>query len=189
VIARQRIASSLTASPWVAPRPVIHRWLRHPYTHNDVLEEAIVKPMPKKATLAGVGAAGVLALALAVPAVASAQDPSGSPSATPSSSASASPSDREQHRAARQQKLVEGLAAELGIPQDKVAAALEKVQQQLENEARTERQNQLKQRLDQAVSEGKITQEQADAILKASEAGVLGGLGGPGRGHGPGPGR
>ena len=151
------------------------------------------KPISRKAVLIGSGAA-VLAVGIAVPAVASATDPSGSP--TPSASASASASDREQKQADRDQqqadrrdKLAEGLAAELGVSKDRVLAALEKVEAQLRADARTEHLAGLKERLDAAVTEGKITREQADAILKAAEEGVL--PGGPhGLGdRGPGPGR
>ena len=110
---------------------------------------------PKKLALVGGGAA-VLALGIAVPAVAFAD-----PTPTPSSSASTDPGTREDRRAEHRDKLAEALAKELGIDQAKVAAALDKVDEQM----------------------------RADAILKASEAGVLGGpdgLGGPGR-HGRGP--
>ncbi|GIJ81214.1 hypothetical protein SAMN05443287_10910 [Micromonospora phaseoli] len=43
-----------------------------------------------------------------------------------------------------------------------------------------ERTEALAERLAQAVEDGKLTQEQADAITAAVEAGVLGGWGGPG---------
>ncbi|WBB54322.1 hypothetical protein [Verrucosispora sp. WMMD573] len=43
-----------------------------------------------------------------------------------------------------------------------------------------ERQEALAERLAQAVEDGKLTQEQADAITAAVEAGVFGGWGGPG---------
>ncbi len=137
----------------------------------------------RKAVLIGAGAAA-LALGVAVPAVASATDPSGSPSP----SASASASDREQKRTDRRDKLAEGLAAELGVSKERVLAALDKVEGQLEADARTQRLAGLKERLDAAVTEGKLTREQADAILKAAEAGVLpGGPHGPGGHGGPGP--
>ena len=133
--------------------------------------------VPRKVLLAGSGAAVALALGIAVPAVALAQDP------TPSPSTSASAADPEQRRAERRDQLAEALATELGISKEKVAAALEKVLGQLDQEAKAERLAQLKERLATAVSEGKLTQTQADAILKAAEEGVL--PGGPG-GHGPG---
>ncbi len=142
-------------------------------------------PISRKALLIGSGVAA-LALGIAVPAVASATDPSGSPSP----SASAEAPDRDQKRTDRRDKLAEGLAAELGVSKERVLAALEKVEGQLEADARTQHLAGLKERLDAAVSEGKLTREQADAILKAAEAGVLPGgphgLGGH-RGGGPGP--
>jgi hypothetical protein len=139
--------------------------------------------VPKKLALAA-GGAGALALAVAVPAVAFAQDP------TPTPSSSTPAQDEGRARAQeRRDKLAEALATELGLEKEKVAAALEKVDEQLRAEAQTERQNALKERLATAVTEGKLTQEEADAILKAAEAGVLSGgpdgMGGrgPGRGH------
>ena len=144
----------------------------------------------RKVGLVGLGAAGVLAAAIAVPAVASAQDPTPSPSGSSSAPANPNaPANPDQKRAERKAKLAEGLAKELGISQDKVQAALDKVQQQLETQAKADHQAALKTQLDKAVTDGKLTREQADAILKATEAGVLPGLGGgPGHGHG-GPGR
>jgi hypothetical protein len=139
---------------------------------------------PKKLALVGGGAA-VLALGIAIPAAAFAD-----PTPTPSSSATDATTP-EQRRAEHRDKLAEALAKELGIDQAKVAAALDKVDEQMRAEAKAERQAALKERLAAAVSEGKLTQAEADAILKASEAGVLGGpdgLGGPGRhglGRGP----
>jgi hypothetical protein len=144
----------------------------------------------KKIALAGAGAAGVIALGLAVPTLAFAQD---GPTPTPSNSSSADSgqpagrtwpgkADRDQKRAERQNQLAEGLAKELGIPQDKVTAALEKVQGQLEASAKADREAQMRERLSAAVSAGKITQEQADAIAAAAAAGVLPG---GGFGHGP----
>ena len=149
----------------------------------------MMKSVPRKALLVGSAAAGVLALGIAVPAVALAQDPTPSPSAT--ATASPSTSDRDEQRAQRRDQLAESLATELGISKEKVAAALDKVLGQMEEQAKAERLTQLKERLATAVKDGKLTQAQADAILKAAEEGVLpggpGGLGGPGGrpGHGP----
>jgi hypothetical protein len=129
----------------------------------------------KKAALVGLGAAGVLAAGIAVPAFAQNQEPAPGPSA----------STADQRRADRQATLAEALAKELGLETDKVAAALAKVQGQLDDRAKADRLSRLKTQLDQAVTDGKITREQADAILAAAEAGVLPN----GRGHGPGLGR
>jgi hypothetical protein len=146
----------------------------------------MMKSVPRKALLVGSAAAGVLALGIAVPAVALAQDPTPSPSAT--SSASPSTTDREAKRALQRDALAGKLAAELGISKDKVAAALDKVLGQMDEQAKAERLTALKERLATAVKEGKLTQAQADAILKAAEEGVLpGGPGGPGGRHGHGP--
>jgi len=147
--------------------------------------------VPKKLALVGSGAA-VLGLAVAVPAVAFAQDPSPSPSSSAPSTSAPNDPGRAERQAERRDRLAEALAQELGVDKAKVAAALDKVDEQMRTEARAERQAALKERLDAAVADGKLTQEQADAILKAAEAGVLpGGPDGLGRdGHGPGrPGR
>ncbi|GLI03033.1 hypothetical protein Pa4123_83110 [Phytohabitans aurantiacus] len=133
---------------------------------------------------AGLAAAGVLAVGIAAPTVAFAEDGSGS--------SSTSQTDRKQARADRDAAFAKALAAELGISEDKVAAAVEKVREQQKPQGQpkgapktqADRQAELKSRLDAAVKEGKLTQEQADAILKAYEAGVLGGFAGKGA---PGP--
>jgi hypothetical protein len=148
----------------------------------------------KTLAIVGGGAAGLLALGLSVPAIAAAADPSPSPSASSSSapapSASSPAQDKQKQRADRQAALAAALAKELGIDQAKVADALQKAEASLQAQAKTERQNALKTRLDEAVKAGTLTQAQEDAILKAAEAGVLpygGPGGGPGfGGHGPG---
>ena len=123
------------------------------------------------------GAAGVLALALAGPNVAFAD-----PSPSPSSSTGAPADDRATKRAQQQDELATALAKELGIDKAKVAAALEKVQTEREAAAKAERLADLKTRLDAAVTAGKLTRAEADAILKAAENGVLPqGLGHPGK--------
>ncbi|MBB4960982.1 hypothetical protein [Micromonospora polyrhachis] len=157
----------------------------------------------KKNTLAGLATAGVLAVGVAAPTLAFAQD-GGDATAKPSTSSSTTEGDKhEQHRTERQSEFAKALADELGVPQDKVEAALTKLREQHKaevaekrdewkqragenaDENKADRQAKLKERLDQAVADGKLTQEQADAIVKAYEAGVLPGPGGPGgRGHG-----
>jgi len=122
------------------------------------------------------GAAGVLALALAGPNVAFAD-----PSPSPSSSSGTTTDDRAAKRAQQQDELAAALAKELGIDKAKVAAALEKVQTERAAAAKAERLADLKTRLDAAVTAGKLTRAEADAILKAAENGVLP-QGGPGHG-------
>ncbi|WP_144120784.1 hypothetical protein [Catellatospora sichuanensis] len=134
-----------------------------------------------KKTLVTVGAAGVLALGIAAPAAAWAAEGSGSASTGTASRG------KDDQRAEHQQKLSAALAKELGIDQAKVAAALEKVQSQLRPDGKTgtgktgdktaDRTQALKDRLAAAVTTGKLTQAEADAIIKATEAGVLGGHG------------
>ncbi|MEV1289294.1 hypothetical protein [Micromonospora sp. NPDC049679] len=143
----------------------------------------------KKHMLGGVAAAGVLAVGIAAPAVAFA-DPS-SPSA-PSSSTTGDKGGAEHKklRAEHQDQLAEKLANELGVPKEKVTAALTKIKEQhratkpdgasaekFKAERKAEHQAKLKERLAEAVAQGKLTKEQADAITKAAEAGVLPGFG------------
>ncbi|MFC7546214.1 hypothetical protein [Plantactinospora sp. GCM10030261] len=145
--------------------------------------------LSRKNMLVGLAAAGVLGAGIAAPSLAFAED--GTPSATPSTSASpdASAEAGKGDRAARQTAFTEALAKELGVPTDKVQAALEKVREQLKPADRPERAKPdqadrraaLAERLAQGVKDGKLTQEQADAITAAVEAGVF-----PAGGHGPG---
>ncbi|MEH0928283.1 hypothetical protein [Micromonospora sp. CPCC 205558] len=140
----------------------------------------------RKHLLAGLATAGVLGVGIAAPTIAFAAD-----SSTPTSSASTAPAPGA--RADRQGEFAEALAKELGVPTDKVTAALEKIREQHrptdrpQRPSAEDRQAALKQRLEQAVKDGKLTQEQADAITKAVEAGVFPGPGGHrGAHHGPG---
>lgn len=73
-------------------------------------------------------------------------------------------------RAAMQDKFAEALASELGLEKSTVATALEESRAA----AQAERKASFKTRLDQAVTDGKLTQAEADAVLKAAEAGVIG---------------
>jgi hypothetical protein len=61
------------------------------------------------------------------------------------------------------------LAEKLGIAKDKVTAALEKLRKQRTAEAEAA----LSERLKAAVTAGKLTQAESDAVLKAFRAGVL----------------
>ncbi|MFG1674746.1 hypothetical protein [Micromonospora sp. NPDC049282] len=138
--------------------------------------------MTRKRLLVGLAAAGVLGVGIAAPTVALADDNSPSPSASTQRGAD--------HRADRQAEFADALAKELGVPADKVTAALDKLREQRQGDrperptppSAQDRQAALKERLDQAVKDGKLTQEQADAVLKAAEAGVFPGPGAPGMG-------
>ncbi|MBQ1045037.1 MULTISPECIES: hypothetical protein [Micromonospora] len=144
----------------------------------------MIRTMSKKRLLVGLAAAGVLGVGIAAPTVALADDKSPNPSSSASSTDQGD--DRRQKHADRQAEFAEALAKELGVPADKVTAALEKLHEQRQGDrperperpSTEDRQAALKERLDQAVTDGKLTQEQADAVLKAAEAGVF--PGGPG---------
>jgi hypothetical protein len=74
---------------------------------------------------------------------------------------------------AMQAELAKALAASLGIDEAKVTAALE----ELRAAEQTEHAAELKTRLDKAVTDGKLTQAEADAVTKAVQNGVIGGGG------------
>ncbi|MEU3454166.1 hypothetical protein ABZ671_11250 [Micromonospora sp. NPDC006766] len=152
----------------------------------------------KKHMLAGLAAAGVLSVGIAAPAVAFADN---KPASTPSA---AGTQGAEHQRPDRQAKFAEELAKELGVSTEKVTDALNKVRaehkadrperpsaadrQAKQQERQAKLQERLQNRLDQAVKDGKLTQAEADAIMKAVKSGVFQGLGGEHfRGHwGPG---
>ncbi|MET8093749.1 hypothetical protein [Micromonospora sp. NPDC005220] len=151
----------------------------------------------RKHLLAGLATAGVLGVGIAAPTIAFAAD---TPTPTPNTTSTApAPGTAPGAKADRQGEFAEALAKELGVPTDKVTAALEKIREQHrpadrpQRPSAEDRQAALKERLEQAVKDGKLTQEQADAITKAVEAGVFPGPGGhrgPGGQHGAGmPGR
>ncbi|OZV84575.1 hypothetical protein CA850_01635 [Micromonospora echinospora] len=145
--------------------------------------------MARKHLIAGLAAAGVLGLGVAAPAVAFAENGETTPSPRATTS-----EDRGTQRADRQNAFAEALAEELGVPTDKVTAALEKVREERKGDRperggwrggdAADRQAALKERLAKAVKDGKLTQEQADAITAAIEAGVF-----PGGHRGDRPGR
>ncbi|WFE67174.1 hypothetical protein [Micromonospora sp. WMMD714] len=150
------------------------------------------RTMSKKQLLVGLAAAGVLGVGIAAPTVAFAE---GGSTPTPSVSSEAEQgTDRQSERAGRQHEFAEALAKELGVDTDKVTAALDKVREQHKDRVKgdrperpsaEDRQAKLTERLAQAVEDGKLTQEQADAITKAVESGVFPGPGGPGHRGGP----
>lgn len=73
-----------------------------------------------------------------------------------------------------QENFATALAKELGISSAKVTAALDS----LKADHQAERAKEFQARLDQAVKDGKLTQAEADAVLKAAKAGIIG-MGGP----------
>jgi len=77
----------------------------------------------------------------------------------------------EADRAAKEKERVAALAKALGVSEAKVQAALDKV----EAAEKTEHRTQLSTRLDTAVKDGKLTAADKESVLKAYDAGVLGG--------------
>lgn len=126
--------------------------------------------------LAAIGVAGALTLTATVSALtpALAQDADEAPDTT-----------RQERHAAREAAFAEALAEELDLPADRVSAALDAVREQMREEAKAAHLTKLKERLDAAVEDGSLTQEQADAIYAAAESGVMPFGRGPGRRGGP----
>lgn len=75
----------------------------------------------------------------------------------------------------RQAELAKALAEKLGVEQ----SAVEKALTELRDEAKADGIAALKERLAEAVKAGTLTQAEADAVVKAAEAGVI--PAGPGR--------
>lgn len=135
-----------------------------------------------KRTAVSAAIIATLAAAGTVP-VAFAQDPTGE--ATPEQS----DTTHEERHDVTQGEFAAALAAELGIDVETVTGALEKVHAEMAKRREAEHRQALQERLDAAVEDGSLTQEQADALLAALESGVLGGFGGrggPGGHRGPG---
>lgn len=76
-------------------------------------------------------------------------------------------------RDAMRDKLTSALAKELGLSEAKVEAAFEQVHE----EHVAERREALNDRLDDAIDDGKLTKNDKASVLKAFDAGVLGGPG------------
>jgi hypothetical protein len=74
-------------------------------------------------------------------------------------------------RSALQSALAASLAEALGLDEATVQTALD----DLEAERRAERSADLQGRLDAAVADGSLTQDEADGAAKAVELGILGG--------------
>lgn len=94
--------------------------------------------------------------------------------------ASGSPTPRPADRQARLDDLATRLAGRLGISADKVKSAMEDIRAAHE----ADREKAFSDRLDRAVTDGKLTRAEADAVKKAAKAGIIGmgAPGGPGRG-------
>ncbi|MFF2840879.1 MULTISPECIES: hypothetical protein [unclassified Paenarthrobacter] len=91
------------------------------------------------------------------------------PTTPPTEGTEGTKPDPSAHEAA----LAKSLASALGVDEAKVTTAL----QEIRSEGQAERAAALKTRLDKAVTDGKLTQAEADAVTKAVEAGVIGGGG------------
>lgn len=135
-------------------------------------------------SVAALGATAAIAFA-AVPALArdATQTPTESSAATEGSTSE--PTTHDERMADHRAAFAEALAAELDLPVDQVTDAVTAVDEQLRAERDAQRRAALQQRLDDAVANDDLTQEQADAMAAAAEAGVLGGPDGHGHDHGP----
>ena len=149
----------------------------------------------KNHLLAGLAAAGVLGVGLAAPTVAFAADgdtptPGASTSAAEAATASSSGPTAEvagklAAGAGRRHRQGDGRAGEAARGAQARRAAREGDRPEKGGKGDpADRQAAMKERLAQAVEDGKLTQEQADAVTAAAEAGVLrpggrGGHGGP----------
>jgi hypothetical protein len=77
-------------------------------------------------------------------------------------------------RAAMRSAFATALARELGIDTAKVTKALDDIQTERQAARFAEHETELKARLAAAVTDGKLTQAEADAVLKAAKAGIIG---------------
>lgn len=73
-------------------------------------------------------------------------------------------------RAAEQAAFVTALAKELGVTEEAVTKAMDEIRADADATKKAD----LASRLDQAVTDGTLTRAEADAVLKAAEAGVIG---------------
>lgn len=140
-------------------------------------------------TLAAVAATGAIGLA-AMPVLAQEDAGSATDETTDQStdeSGTTEDSSRDQDRAAEHEarraqeldELAAALAEELGIDQDQVSAALTTVMEERQAARQAERETARQERLDAAVEDGTLTQEQADALAELGDVGVFRGRGGP----------
>ncbi|WFR83566.1 hypothetical protein [Arthrobacter sp. Y-9] len=84
---------------------------------------------------------------------------------------SESKADRQANRTAHQAALEKSLASALGVSEAKVHEAFTAIHA----DQRAQREASLKKKLDSAVTSGKLTQAEEDAVLKAQGLGLLGG--------------
>lgn len=141
--------------------------------------------MRKTVTMTAVGVAAGLVLGFGIPAVGQDEADPGEETAQGQELGEDVRERFDQLREDRLEEFASRLAEELGLETATVRDALEAVREDLEEEWADARAERLTERLAQAVQDGDLTREQADAILAAVEAGVLGD-GHPGRGWGPG---
>lgn len=82
--------------------------------------------------------------------------------------------DKTRSKGDRQAEMAKSLASKLGVDEAKVKTALDEIRSTRQDANSAQRETALKSRLDQAVKDGKLTQAEADAVIKAHKAGVLG---------------
>jgi len=138
---------------------------------NAPTPESVSRPgRSRQLMLAG---ASVLSIGLAIPIVASAGQggaPAGSGSTAVGAPAVGAPTSAGSGRAdrqARQSEYIAEVAAELGVPTEKLQSAMDTVRARHQDERLTR----LRARLDRRVAAGRISQEQADRVLEAARSG------------------
>ena len=128
--------------------------------------------MKRKTALVAGSVATAAALGLGLPALAAADTDGADTSSTPRAA------QLQERRDEMHAELAQRLADELGLGTKTVSDALDTVMEQLQTEHRAERLDALQQRLDQAVENGTLTRERADAIYDAVKDGIGPWLGG-----------
>lgn len=141
-------------------------------------------------SIAGIAVVGALTIGATIPALAQdASEDAGTESTEDGVDARALL--REEHR----QEFADRVGEIVGVDGDELLAAMEQVREELRAEHRADMVAHLEERLAEAVENGRLTQEEADAILEQAESGEFpmrrgprghrGGHG-PGMGFGPG---
>ena len=136
-------------------------------------------------SVAGIVVVGALTLGATIPALAQDATEDAGTDSTEDTGVDARALLREEHR----QEFADRVGEIVGVEGDELLAAMEQVREELRAEHRADMVAHLEERLADAVENGRLTQEEADAILEQAESGEfpMGRIHrGHGGGHGPG---